>query len=309
MSRNKVLSVTRIMKTLEPWQVTEIIHRRNWGWSAYKLGKKYGVSARHIRRTLSRFRAGPPAQIGPCGRRPKPITAKEIRAVSEAYDRYHVGAVRLRDIMAKMEVDISKRRIHQILRTLKLAKRSYKKSKRRSWVRFERYNSNSLWHTDWTQIGRMHLIAYIDDASRFVTGWGLFQHATTANSLLVLERAIAAYGAPKAMLTGHDIQFCTSQKRGHKPPAPSEFQDYLKAHGIKHILGRVNHPQTNGKVERLFGTIKGKRKEFPSLEAQFHWYNQVRPHMSLKEGLETPAEAYVRKMRVKKKMSVEMVVR
>ncbi|MFH1095358.1 MAG: integrase core domain-containing protein, partial [Candidatus Micrarchaeota archaeon] len=68
-------------------------------------------------------------------------------------------------------------------------------------------------------------------------------------------------------------------------------------------------PQTNGKVERLFGTIKQKRKEFPSLEAQFHWYNQVRPHMSLKDELETPAEAYVRKMRSQKKIAVEVVVR
>ena len=298
------------MKTLKPWQVTEILHRRNWGWSAYKLGKKYGVSARHIRRTLSRFSvAGPPARIGPCGRQPKPITAKEIKAVSEAYDRYQLGAVRLRDIMAKMKVDLSKRRIHQILRTLKLAKRSYKKSKRRKWVRFERYKSNSLWHTDWTQIGRMHLIAYIDDASRFVTGWGLFQHATAANSVLVLERAIAEYGAPKAMLTGHDVQFCSIQMKTSKLSEPNDFQKFLKANNIKHILGRVNHPQTNGKVERLFGTIKGKRKAFPSLEAQFHWYNQVRPHMSLKDGLETPAEAYVRKMDKKKKMAVEMVVR
>ena len=298
------------MKTLKPWQVTEILHRRNWGWSAYKLGKKYDVSARHIRRTLKRFNlAGPPAMVGPCGRRPKPITAKEIRVVSDAYDRYQLGAVRLRDIMAKMEVHISKRRIHQILRTLKLAKRSYKKSKRRKWVRFERYKSNSLWHTDWTQIGRQNLIAYIDDASRFVVGWGLFQNATAENSILVLERAMAAYGAPKAMLTGHDTQFFANSEKGRKPKEPNAFQRYLKEHNIKHILGRVNHPQTNGKVERLFGTIKGKRKEFPSLEAQFHWYNQVRPHMSLKDGLETPAEAYVRKMDKKKKMAVEMVVR
>ncbi len=298
------------MKTLKPWQVTEILHRRNWGWSACKLGKKYGVSARHIRRTVKRFNlTGPPAKIGPCGRRPKPITAKEIRAVSEAYDCYQLGAVRLRDIMAKMEVNISKRRIHQILRTLKLAKRSYKKSKRRKWVRFERYKSNSLWHTDWTKIGNQWLIAYIDDASRFVTGWGLFQHANTANSVLVLERAIAEYGSPKAMLTGHDVQFCSVQMKTSKKSEPNDFQKYLKANNIRHILGRVNHPQTNGKVERLFGTIKQKRKAFPSLEAQFHWYNQVRPHMSLKDGLETPAEAYVRKMDKKKKMAVEMVVR
>ncbi|MFH1094786.1 MAG: IS481 family transposase, partial [Candidatus Micrarchaeota archaeon] len=76
------------------------------------------------------------------------------------------------------------------------------------------------------------------------------------------------------MLTGHDTQFCAVRPKDQRQPKPSEFQLYLKSHGIKHILARVNHPQTNGKVERLFGTIKQKRKEFPSLEAQFHWYNQ-----------------------------------
>ncbi len=86
-------------------------------------------------------------------------------------------------------------------------------------------------------------------------------------------------------------------------------RSFSKAQKIKHILGRINHPQTNGKVERLFGTVKQKRKEFRSLGELFGWYNNVRLHMSLRGGRETPAEAYVRKMRSKKKIGVEMVVR
>ncbi len=295
------------MKTLEPWQLAEIRHRRNWGWSAYKLGKKYGVSARHIRRLLGQGRS----KLLPCGRKPQPATAKEVEAVSEAYDCYHHGALNLeRDLRLGMAIHISHNRIHEILLQLKKARKSCKKAKRRKWVRFERYKSNSLWHTDWTKIGGEWLIAYIDDASRFVTGWGLFKNANTANSILVLERAIASYGVPKAMLTGRDIQFYVSKQKGRKEPEASEFDKYLKARKIKHILARVNHPQTNGKVERLFGTVKQKRKEFGSLEELFHWYNQVRPHMSLRQDvLETPAQAFLRKMGRKKKMTVEMVVR
>ncbi len=210
---------------------------------------------------------------------------------------------------SEMEIDVSSRRIHRILRKLKLAKRHYKKSHRRKWVRFERRKSNSLWHADWTKIGNEWMVAYLDDASRFVVGWEVFKNANTENSVLVLERAIAAYGVPKAMLTGHDVQFCSTERKNENKPEPNAFQKYLKEKGIKHILGRINHPQTNGKIERLFGTIKQKRKEFPSLEAQFHWYNNVRPHMSLKDGLETPAEAYLRKMRDKNKLPVQMVIR
>lgn len=298
------------METLDLWQVIEIIRRRGWGWSAYKLGKKYGVSARHIRRITSKFSLSAP-EMRPCGRKPQPITAKELDAVSEAYETYHHGALNLeRDLRLGMDIKISHNRIHEILLQLKKAKRSYKKAKRRKWVRFERYKSNSLWHTDWTKIGKENLIAYIDDASRFVTGWGLFKHATTANSILVLERAVATHGVPKAMLTGRDIQFYVSKQKGRKEPEASEFDKYLKVHNIKHILARVNHPQTNGKVERLFGTVKQKRKEFSSLEELFYWYNQVRPHMSLRQDvLETPAQAFLRKMGKKKKIAVQMVVR
>jgi transposase InsO family protein len=32
-----------------------------------------------------------------------------------------------------------------------------------------------------------------------------------------------------------------------------EFKQFLIEHGIKHIVARIKHPQTNGKIERFFG--------------------------------------------------------
>lgn len=311
MSRIKFLSLDKIMKKLRPWQVVEIIGARISGKSAYKIGKKYGVSARWVRHLASSFiETGDVPKIKAPGRAPKPITNPEMKLVAGAYDKFHLGAVRLEKLInMDMDVKMSHNRIHDILLKLKAAKKHRAKSERRKWVRFERYKSNSLWHTDWTKIGDKWLIAFIDDASRFVTGWGVFSNANTENSVLVLERAIASYGTPLAILTGHDVQFTSVQMKTAKKSEPNRFQKFLAERKIKHILGRVNHPQTNGKIERLFGTVKQKRKEFPTLEALFHWYNNVRPHMSLKDGLETPAEAFVRKMRTKKKIAVEMVVR
>ena len=56
----------------------------------------------------------------------------------------------------------------------------------------------SLWHTDWYQIedsddGRWKgkwLIAYLDDASRFVTGYVIFDEATTENAISGLDSCI-----------------------------------------------------------------------------------------------------------------------
>ena len=42
--------------------------------------------------------------------------------------------------------------------------------------------------------------------------------------------------------------------------------------GIKHIVGRVNHPQTNGKIERFYGTLEAKTC-FESIDEFIEWYN------------------------------------
>lgn len=39
-------------------------------------------------------------------------------------------------------------------------------------------------------------------------------------------------------------------------PEPDELQRSLSEKGIKHIKVRVKHPQLNGKVERLFATLR-----------------------------------------------------
>ena len=59
----------------------------------------------------------------------------------------------------------------------------------------------------------------------------------------------------------------------------------------------MNHPQTNGKVERFFGTVKRKLDRFNSVDELAEWYNFVRPHMSLNlDVIETPYGAFIRKM-------------
>ncbi len=298
------------MKKLKPWELLEIINDRIGGKSAYRIAKRHKISARWVRHLAATFRkTGKVPHLMPCGRRQKPITGDEVQKVKDAYGIYHSCAVRLEDCLDEfMGLHMPHNRIHRIMRSLKLAKRHVKKSRRRKWVRFERYKSNSLWHIDWSQLGREWLITIEDDASRFIVGYGVFDSANMENSIMVMERAIAAYGAPTALLSGHDTQFCGIVQKDVKKN-PSQFQQFLAKHKVRHILGRINHPQTNGKLERLFGTLKSKIKEFGSLEECIYWYNNVRPHMSLKDGLETPAQAYLRKMKRKKSIAVEMVVR
>ena len=51
------------------------------------------------------------------------------------------------------------------------------------------------------------LIAYLDDASRFIVGYGIFDEATTENAISILDDCINRYGKPLELLTDHGSQF------------------------------------------------------------------------------------------------------
>jgi len=55
-------------------------------------------------------------------------------------------------------------RIHKILVSMGKVKKTDKKIRRKKWARYERRHSNSLWHTDFCEIGGKQLISCIDDA-------------------------------------------------------------------------------------------------------------------------------------------------
>ena len=73
--------------------------------------------------------------------------------------------------------------------------------------RFERAKPNQLWQTDIftfvlkRQNRRVHLVAFMDDHSRFITGYGLHASASGALVLQVLRAGIASYGTPEEVLT------------------------------------------------------------------------------------------------------------
>jgi putative transposase len=127
------------------------------------------------------------------------------------------------------------------------------KQRRRKWVRYEREHSMSLWHMDWKQLsdGRWWIAAE-DDASRLIVGYGVFQEATAENTIHILKQAIDKHGRPRELLTDRGSQFYANEGE-RREKGISQFEAYLAEQGIKHILCRVNHPQTNGKLERFYG--------------------------------------------------------
>jgi transposase len=78
---------------------------------------------------------------------------------------------------------------------------------------FERAKPNQLWQTDLftfmlkRQNRRVYLVAFLDDHSRFVVGYGLHASQSTAVVMEVFRAAIAGFGTPEEVLTDNDTQY------------------------------------------------------------------------------------------------------
>ena len=165
--------------------------------------------------------------------------------------------------------------------------------------RFERARPNQLWQTDLftfvlkRENRRVHMVAFLDDRSRFIVGFGL--HATASGALVreVLLAAVANFGAPEEVLTDNGTQYVTWRGK-------SEFTKMLEQRGIRQIVATPRHPETLGKIERFWGTLWRECVEtavFRGLDDArrriglfIDHYNFQRPHSGC-DGL-VPADRY-----------------
>ncbi len=285
------------MRTLNQRKIRWIVREFKDGrLSNWQIAKQQGITVQHALRVFAKFKDVKPFLKKP-GRPPKPLDIEEVKLVKELYQAQPMGAVNLEKILSLNKHSIPHNRIHKILKAEKLACTQPKKSHRRKWVRYERKHSNSLWHIDWTEHEGKCLCAIIDDASRLIVGYGLFDNATAENAVIVLEKAIHAYGVPKQLISDHGVQFTSIGKESCPEPQDNVFQQALKKHSIQHIKARVKHPQTNGKLERWWQTNKFLTKHFGNMEKAVRYYNEQRPHMSLENGsLRTPMQAFMEKV-------------
>ena len=282
------------------WIIREIDKEQR---SIYRIAKTMDITpqwAREIHRFFHKKYQYPYPKKP--GRKPRPLSEEEKKTVLEIREHHPLSAVTLEKILDEQGIHIGHNRIHKILKQEGLAKDEPHKQRRRKWVRYERRYSNSLWHVDWFEQTKEQIILFEDDASRFITGYGVFSNANVENSKQVLNQAINSYGIPKQMMTDHGIQFTSLPRETCPDPKYNEFQQLLKQCGIVHIKARVKHPQSNGKVERAGQTIQQLRKHFLSWDDTVYYYNFERPHSSLENGhLRTPYQAFLDKMRENKK--------
>ena len=186
-----------------------------------------------------------------------------------------------------------------MLKTEGFQKPCPKRQKPRKYKRYEWPISNFMWHTDWhTMKARLkgkQFISYLDDSSRQIMSYGVFESATTRNSLIVLYAAIARHQAtPFELNSDRGSQFIPN-KFDKNGIANSEFQEVLKELGVIFIPSRRRHPQTNGKIEKFHDILEKEFDDrFETIDQFIDWYNNERASEAL--DYQTPRETYLKRI-------------
>jgi putative transposase len=278
-------------------KLVDLIGKKNRGWTTYQARKTANVSIRRVNQVWQEYLiSGEIPEIGmKSGRPKKPVEKWEVEVVKEAYSKYKLSADSLESYIKRdYGKSIGHNRIHRILLELGFAKeKGAKDMRKKKWIRYERRHSLTAVHIDWHYCPKRQLwvFAVLDDASRKLLALVECKHATTEMSIHGMRLAMK-HGKIKQCISDHGTQFIKKEGMG------STFKDFLDENGIKQILCRIKHPQSNGKVEKFFHLYKERRHMFESEVEFVQWYNEIRAHRSLNfEVLETPSQAFIRKMK------------
>ena len=156
---------------------------------------------------------------------------------------------------------------------------------------------HELWQTDFTYFkvlgwGWYYLSTILDDYSRFIVHWELCKTMKAEDVQRTVEQAML-----KA-----NLQPCQRPKLLSDNGAcyvAGELKQYLKTVDVKHVHGKLMHPQTQGKIERYHRSMKNVVKldhyycpeELnQALKSFVQYYNYQRYHESLDNV--TPADVY-----------------
>lgn len=247
----------------------------------------YKISIRTLKRWQHRFEKDNDWNLRDSSRKPhtihQKITAEATDKILSLREKTGWGAQRLREELSSL--NLSHDTINRVLKDRGLTRKEGNRSKLPQGVRFQRKHVHSLWHIDDSEYGRKgKIIAVIDDCSRYCLGILHVDTVNTAIATVFLDELIKKFGAPHQIISDNGSPYGLKSKS-------SKFDKWCRKRRIQHIRTRVKRPQTNGKVERLFGTIAREitfcKKD---LELFRYRYNHCRAHQSLQ--WRTPAQVF-----------------
>jgi transposase InsO family protein len=297
-SDGRVMTARERLCMLDLWQRS--------GLPARDFGALVGISRHTLYAWQRRFTEYGPAGLedgmrgGPRGSKLDEVTKRAILMMKEAHPEY--GTERIAALLLRgPALAASPGAVARVLKEAgyKFAETPTRPHGQEEPKEFERARPNQLWQTDLftfilkRQNQRVYLVAFLDDHSRYITGFGL--HASQSGALVieVVRAAMGSYGKPDEILTDNGTQYYTWRGK-------SAFTRELEARGVRQIVARPKHPKTLGKIERFWGTLwrelleKEVFRDLGDARVRIgHYidhYNFQRPHSSL--GKLVPADRF-----------------
>ncbi|HAN04700.1 MAG TPA: hypothetical protein DCW72_00360 [Elusimicrobia bacterium] len=279
-------------------QKLEIVEARLKGLTIREVSELYNVRGGTVSDWTAAYEARGLSGLEPArGGRPRPqspkveAAAQVVQEVLKADPEAGVGKVQ-GALFRQGFLSLARETVRKMLRgqghgpqTSRFRRRNRPKKTRT----FERANPNDLWQTDIMTFMlkgqyRVYVIGFLDDNSRFITGWGLYRFQTNANVQEVFRAAIEKHGLPKEVLSDNGRQY-------HSWRGRSRFTEMLTKLGIRHIRSRPYHPQTQGKIESFWRNLLQEclqktpvstfEEAKDKISEYVEYYNFKRPHQGI----------------------------
>jgi putative transposase len=216
----------------------------------------------------------------------------EKQAVIRYYnDHQYDGYRRLTYMMIDDDiVAMSPSSVYRILKQAGLLEKWQKKLSKKGEGFKHPLKAHEHWHIDISYINICgtfyYLCAILDGYSRFIVHWEIREHMREADVEIIMQRAKEIYPLAKPrIISDNGPQFIAK-----------DFKEFIRISGMSHVRTSPGYPQSNGKLERWYQTLKNEsiRQKCPlSLEDArrivfdfVEYYNKVRLHSAL--GYITP---------------------
>ena len=245
--------------------------------SVRALARRYGVSPTTIQKWRKRETTAD-AKMGPKQVRSTVLTPGE-EAVIVAFRRHTL--LPLDDCLYALQPAIprlTRSSLHRCLERHGISRLPEIEGSKPSKKRFASYPIG-YFHIDLTEVsteqGKLRLFVAVDRTSKFAFARSVESVGKMEAAQFLRDLIEAVPYRIHTVLTDNGIQFTTRARDAYD--GDHIFDRVCDEHGIEHRLTKVNHPWTNGQVERMNRTIKDatvKRHHYDS-------HDQLRAHLEL----------------------------
>jgi transposase InsO family protein len=269
------------------------------------LCRRYEISRKTGYKWLARYEeAGTIAALNDRSRRPRRSPKRTSKAREERVlavrDEKGWGAEKISWVIGKSGLVIPPITVHRILKRNGRVRQPV--VDRIASQRFARASCNELAQMDFKGEyrlpggGKCYPLTLLDDCSRYLLGLWPLPTTEWLGVQMVLREHFRDLGVPQEMLMDHGSTWYANYN-GH---GLTKLSIWLIKQDIQLRFSGIHHPQTQGKVERLHGTLKKRTRHRGVPQTMNDWrtwatefrqeYNCERPHKAL--GMKTPQEVY-----------------